>query len=157
METKTNSVIDNIDSFSGKYEFLSMEYPCEIKYGNETYNNAFSLLYSFKTNNDNVKRKIAKLSSLKARQKVAKLTAADINESYEDDKNKYLEITVRAKFDCNPEFKKLLIKTYPAKLINNLNYRDEWLGLRYGKGDNELGKLLTKLRLEYLKKNRKGD
>ena len=137
-----------ITKFEGTYGFLSLEFPCEIMYNGETYSSAAVLFYAMRAENKNSRRKIMNLSSNKARQKSAALPP---NPDYDENREYYLEEACRAKFESNTTLKAWLIKTAPVKLINTVTHRDTWIGVKAdGKGSNMLGKVLMKIRDEYL-------
>lgn len=136
---------NKIEKFDGEYNFLSLEYPCEITYEGIKFNNAATLLYALKSDYDlGSMRKYARLSPAKARQKAAK----EINYDFEDNLSHYVYVACRAKFNSNPELKKKLKDTKDAKLINVVPYNDSRLGVYMGRGDNLLGKTLMDIRDE---------
>lgn len=147
MARVNNSIpISEITKFEGKWEFLSNEYTCEVKYENYTFQSAASLFYALKATDKGAFRKFQKLSPLKAKSKMQLLPP---NEEYENNKEEYLMKAVKAKFDSNPNLIKLLLKTGNAKLLNNVTHLDDWIGIRKDKGYNALGKVLMRLREEY--------
>lgn len=139
-----------ISSFTGKHSFLSMEYGCEIKMFDATFNSAAALFYSFKTNDIKSRRKYARLSPNKARSKAALVQSDD----FDDNKYDYLKIVIHEKFKQNPHLAKLLIDTYPDELVNNITYYDTWMGIQYGKGKNALGKALMEERNDLMKSDK---
>lgn len=142
VSSKPNDIV----KFEGKYEFLSNEYNCEVKYENYVFQSAAALFYALKAIDKGAFRKFQRMSPLKAKSKMQLLPP---NEDYEEHKEYYLEKAVRAKFDSNPNLVKLLLKTGEAKLLNNVTHLDDWIGIRKDKGYNALGKVLMKLRDEY--------
>ena len=139
-----------IAEFKGEYAFLSADYPCEIIVDGITYTSATNLFCALKATSDGMKKKIARLSPNKARQKCAMLPP---NEYYENNKEACYRMANTAKFDQNPELKKKLLETGDSKLINTVTYRDEWAGVRGGTGKNVLGKVLMELRDMYREEN----
>lgn len=138
-----------ITEFKGAHDFLALEFPCQITYEGVEYANAATLFYSLRATNERSRERIARLSPLKARQKSSALPG---NPEYDDNREYYLKLACRAKFDANPTLKALLLKTANRQLVNNVTHRDDWIGVRLdGRGENALGKVLMDLREEYAK------
>ena len=138
-----------ITKFEGAHEFLALEFQCKIVYEDVEYSNAATLFYSLRATNERSRERIARLSPLKARQKSSALPE---NPDYDDNREYYLRLANKAKFDANPTLKTLLLKTANRKLVNNVTHRDSWIGVRPdGRGDNALGNVLMDLREEYAK------
>ena len=131
-----------ISSFSDEYEFLSLDYPCNIDYEGITFKNAAILLYALKSNDKGSMRKYARLSSNKARQKAAK----QMNDEYDYNFRKYVYKVCKLKFMQNEDLANKLKATDSDTLINTLTYNDTKLGIYMGKGENILGKVLMKIR-----------
>ena len=138
-----------IAEFKGEYE-LSADYPCNIIINGITYTSATSYFCALKAVSPGMRKKIARLSPNKARQKCALLPT---NEDYEQNKETYYFMANAAKFDQNPELKEKLLATGEGKLINTVTYRDEWAGVRGETGKNMLGKVLMDLREKYREEN----
>ena len=145
---------ESIKKFTGQYEFLSLEFPCKILYEDEEYSTAAVLFYAMRTDNKRARIRIARLSPLKAR---SKSLALPENPEYDNNRESYLYKANKEKFDANPTLKALLIKTHPKELINTVTHFDDWIGVssRNGKGYNALGKVLMKLRQEYVNESPK--
>lgn len=141
--------LTEITSFTKKFEFLSNEYNCVVKYDDYIFQSSASLFYAFKAVDKGSFMKFQRLSPIKARAKAQKL----VNDDWEENKEFYLEKALRAKFDSNPDLKAQLLKTGKATLLNNVTHLDDWIGIRNDKGYNALGKALMKLREEYKEEN----
>lgn len=138
-----------ITNFEGAYEFLALEFPCKVTYEGVEYANAATLFYSLRATNERSREKIARLSPMKARQKSSALPE---NPDYDDNREFYLRLANKVKFDSNLTLKTLLMKTVGRKLVNNVTHRDTWIGVRPdGRGENALGNALMDLREEYAK------
>lgn len=138
--------LTEITSFTNRFEFLSNEYNCTVKYKDYTFQSSASLFYAFKAiGNIGSFMKFQRLNPAKARAKAQKI----VNEEWEENKEFYLEKAIRAKFDSNPELVKQLLRTGNATLLNNVTHLDDWIGIRKDRGYNALGKVLMKLREEY--------
>ena len=137
-----------IYKFDGPYAFLTLEYPCNVVYDDHIYGNAAVLFYALRATNERSRMKIAKLSTNKARQKSSALPE---NPEYDDNREYFLKMVVKAKFDTNPDLRAKLLETKPKELVNTVSYLDDWIGIREtnGRGDNMLGKVLMEVRDEY--------
>ena len=136
-----------IKGFVGDYSFLSNEYNCQIFIEEDqlTYSNVESALIAQKSDDPGTRRKFSRLNALKARKKSSNIPE---NYDWEKNKDKIMMDILRIKFKKNNELGKKLIETYPAELINEVSYNDEYYGVRYGNGQNKLGKMLEKIRDE---------
>ena len=137
-------MIQTISSFTGDYEFLSLEYPCDIKYEGIVFKNAATLLYALKSDDVGSMRKYARLSTSKARQKAAK----ENNETYDTNFEDYVRKVCKLKFSQHGDLANKLKDTHPYTLVNMLKYNDTKLGIYMGRGENLLGKVLADIREE---------
>lgn len=137
-----------IYKFDGPYAFLALEHPCQVVYDDHIYGNAAVLFYALRATTERSRMKIARLSTNKARQKSSALPD---NPEYDDNREYFLKLAVKAKFDSHPALRAKLLKTRPKELINTVTYLDNWIGVREsnGRGDNMLGKVLMEVRDEY--------
>lgn len=148
MSQQINLTPEKITQFTKEYEFLSNEYTCNVEYDGFTFQSAATLFYAFKAKSEGSFKKFQRLNPLKARTKMQKMES---NDDYEANKKHYLKEAVRAKFNSNPDLKKLLVDTGRARLINTVTHMDTWIGVRNGIGENMLGRVLEELRDEYKK------
>lgn len=146
---KYNKDNNKIESFTGKYSFLSMEYPCEFFMDAIKFKTVSAAYYAQKSQDINAWNKFARLNPNKARQKAAMLLDTDIWETY---RFEYLYKANKAKFDSSQLLKDQLCETKGKLLLNKVPYKEEYLGIFNGNGKNVLGKVLMKLRDEYLEK-----
>ena len=136
-----------IAEFKGEYEFLSADYPCKIVDSDGIeYESVTCYFVALKATSVGMKKKIARLSPNKARQKSAMLPP---NQDYDENKTYYYYLANKAKFDQHEDLKEKLLNTGDSKLINSVTYRDEWAGVRGATGKNKLGIVLMKIREEY--------
>jgi len=141
-----------IDSFIDQYEFLRLDYNCDFEMDGIMFHSASAAYYCQKNPDKNSWVKFARLNPNKAREKAKKLPNT---EEYEENKIDYLYKANKAKFDYNLILQTQLVNTKDKELINNVSYRDEFLGVYQGKGANILGKILMKLRSHYIKEREK--
>ena len=143
----TNTNNSAIKGFTGEYDFLSMEYPCEFFMEGVKFKSASAAFYAQKNPDINSWNKFARLNPNNARQKASNLPTTD---EYLNNREFYLYRANKAKFDNSVTLKTSLCNTGTKKLVNVVPYNDEWLGVYKGKGHNMLGRVLMKIRSEYL-------
>ncbi|MGX8680786.1 MAG: NADAR family protein, partial [bacterium] len=73
-----------------------------------------------------------------------------LRDDWEQVKDRIMEEIVLAKFQQNPELKAQLLATGDAMLEEGNQWHDDYWGvdLRTGRGQNRLGRILMKVRLE---------
>lgn len=139
--------MEKVCGFTGEYDFLNNDYSCKIFCPEDglTYSNVSAALIAYKTNDIGTRRKIARLNGAKARKKKALLYG---NPDYEDKKDEILYNLLYIKFSTNNKLKEKLLNTKNMELLNIVSYPDREYGIYLGNGDNNLGKMLMKLRTE---------
>jgi predicted NAD-dependent protein-ADP-ribosyltransferase YbiA (DUF1768 family) len=127
-----------------KYEFLSNDYPCQIylEWDDLAYNNVTSALIAQKSEDKGTRRKFTRLNGMKARKKESSIPD---NPEWEEKKDELLFGILMAKFKST-ELKNKLLSTGNKKLVNVTTYPDPNYGVRDGRGENRLGKLLEEVR-----------
>lgn len=143
-----NEVVNDnkfITSFTGKYEFLSNEFECEIPIedDNLVFTNVTSALIASKSNDIGTRRKFTRFSANKARKKESNIPD---NDYWEENKDDIMYNLIYIKFTHNKELQKKLLDTEPYKLVNSVTYPDTYYGVRFGEGRNMLGHILMKVR-----------
>lgn len=144
-EKKERERMENaIKVFRGDYFFLSNFYKCEVTYKGVTFLNTeaafqgqkdLSRTLEFKDLTPGSARKLGKTVNLRS--------------DWEKVKLRIMEEILRCKFDQNNDLKEKLINTGDRLLIETNNWNDTYWGVCKDKGQNNLGKLLMKLRQEY--------
>ena len=86
-------------------------------------------------------------TAVEAKRAGKKLTMRD---DWDAVKLEVMDTIVRDKFYRNATLAKLLIQTAPAEIIEENNWGDTFWGVCNGVGDNNLGKILMKVRAEQL-------
>lgn len=131
-----------IDSFSGKYAFLSNFYPAQIRYGG-IYPTAEHAYQAIKTTSLKERFEIAQLATpYQAKRAGKKVT---LRADWEDVKLQVMEEILVIKF-FNEELAEQLIATGVQMLIEGNNWGDTFWGVCNGKGQNNLGRLLICIR-----------
>lgn len=133
-----------INEFEGDYYFLSNFYPCQIIYNGYMFKSSESAFQSAK----DLSRQIEFESLTPGR---AKKLGKQVNlrPDWEEIKNSVMEDILRIKFN-KIRLKEKLVSTYPRELIEGNNWNDTYWGVCNGKGKNNLGKILMKLRKEII-------
>lgn len=136
-----------IDSFRGKYYFLSNFYPAKVTYEGFTYKNNEAAFQAQKVLSIDGKSAFTKLSPADAKKKGRRVR---LRPDWEQVKDGIMEEIVRAKFTQNPDLKQQLLLTGNAELIEGNTWNDCYWGVdaRSGIGQNHLGKILMKVREE---------
>ena len=139
----TQMTIDTIDSFTGKYAFLSNFYASEVRLGGQV---ALTVEHAFQA---------AKAVRYADRLKILDAPTPTLSKRYgrrvmlrddwEDIKLWVMEDLLRQKFR-RQDLKRSLLATGDATLIEGNWWGDEFWGVCEGKGENNLGKLLMTIR-----------
>lgn len=137
----------NITSFRGDYDFLSNFYEAGIDYDGIHYLNSEAAFQAQKCLKDEEKREFSNLSAAKAKQKGRQVA---LRADWEEVKIGIMEEIVRCKFAQNPHLTDRLLRTGNRKLVEGNTWHDTYWGVdaATGKGENNLGKILMKIREE---------
>ena len=136
-----------IDSFRGKYYFLSNFFPAEVTYNGLTYQNNEAAFQAQKTYS---KEERIEFTTLEPRDAKRRGRRVRLRRDWEQVKDRIMEEIVRAKFSQNGELKEQLLATGDAQLVEGNRWNDRYWGvdIRSGVGENHLGKILMKVRSE---------
>ena len=135
-----------IRKFTGKYNFLSNYYEHNFKYGGHMFRNSEA---AFQSQKDPTKsHKFVNLSANDAKSLGHKVK---LRSDWETVKDSIMEDVLRAKFS-DKCLKDKLMATHPCKLFEGNTCGDMYWGIDIdlGIGENKLGKILMKLRSEYI-------
>ena len=141
------TTISTIDSFRGKYYFLSNFFPAEVTYNGLTYQNNEAAFQAQKTYS---KEERIEFTTLEPRDAKRRGRRVRLRKDWEQVKDRIMEEIVRAKFSQNEELKEQLLATGDAQLVEGNRWNDRYWGvdIRSGVGQNHLGKILMKVRSE---------
>lgn len=155
-----------IDKFDGRYRFLSNFYPCDIEYQGIQYPSNESFYVAMKINDmqiidgktmtvNDVREYISTIKNpAEVKRFGRKLT---LRKDWNDIKIKVMEYGVRQKFNKNEALKELLMQTGSEELIEGNYWHDVFWGVcscsKCNKGENNLGKILMKVRDELISKD----
>lgn len=135
---------DAIRKFREDYYFLSNFYKCKVTYNGITYENSEA---AFQAQKDlSRSEEFASLCPGKAK-KLGK--QVNLRKDWEKVKIGIMYDLLKCKFDQNPELKEKLLETGDRLLIESNNHHDTFWGVCKEKGQNNLGKLLMRLRKSY--------
>lgn len=142
METEEHGKM--IDSFRGEYHFLSNFYPCTIKVGDFLFpsvENAYQAMKTIPMNGAMFE------SILPGEAKILGNRVGVLRKDWEDVKVGIMEDLLRIKFS-SPLMKVKLISTGDEELVERNRWGDTFWGIYNGEGENNLGRLLMKIRGE---------
>ncbi len=129
--------------FKDNYFFLSNFYTCKLTYDGLTYFNSEAAFQAQKTLDRNERIKFTAVRPGEAKRLGRRLK---LRTDWEDIKVSIMYDICLAKFTQNPELKKALISTGDMYLEEGNDWGDKFWGTVDGKGENNLGKILMKIR-----------
>ena len=137
--------MEKIESFRDEYFFLSNFYLCKVTIDGVTYSSGEAAFQAQKCVKKEEKDRFVELSPAQAKRYGKRV---ELRPDWEDVKLSIMETVVTAKFTQNPDLTTKLIETGDAELIEGNHWRDYFWGMCNGKGKNNLGKILMKIRDE---------
>lgn len=147
-----------IDSFRGKYAFLSNFYPSEISipyrylggYENIVYPTVEHAFQAAKTTDIEWKLRIANASSPALAKRLGRKVPLDSEwthyKRWNDRRQTVMKVFLVKKFMSIPELRTKLADTGDEELIEGNTWNDTYWGVCRGVGENHLGKLLMEVR-----------
>lgn len=140
--------MNKISKFIGKYRFLSnfyVEFPIFVEYNGKRYRSVEHAFQSAKCVNESDKDLFLVIESPMDAKFFGK--RVDLRPDWETIKLKVMEDCIRSKFK-NKKLAKKLIDTGDSVLEEGNNWNDTFWGVCNGIGENNLGKILMKVRGE---------
>lgn len=134
-----------IDSFRGEYFFLSNFCEVPVMYDGITYLNNEAAFQAQKTLNKEQRLDFAMLNPSQAKKKGRSVS---LRPDWEEIKINVMYEICKAKFTQNENLKRSLLNTGNTELIEGNNWGDKIWGQVNGIGENNLGKILMKIREE---------
>lgn len=134
-----------IDSFNGKYKFLSNFAPCKVTYEGIEYPSTEHAYQAAKTTDASVRRQFRDCATAGDSKKLGRKIV--LRSDWESIKLDVMEQILRLKF-AQADFKRALLNTGDEELVEGNWWNDTFWGICKGKGQNHLGKLLMKIRKE---------
>jgi len=152
-----------IDSFSGRWRFLSNFYPAKIEHQGITYPTVEHYYVAMKVKNDQqIDGKF--ITYIDCRELIAKMPADQagkvkqfgkiikVRKDWDDVKLDVMLWGVREKFK-HEDLKEMLLATGDEELVEGNWWNDTYWGICKGEGENNLGKILMKVRNELQQQN----
>lgn len=136
-----------IESFRDEYFFLSNFYPVEIKLDGIVYPNAETAFQAQKTLDVEERRKFSMLKNPVQAKRLGR--KVKLRDDWEEVKLDIMTEIVSQKFLQNPYLLEKLIATGNEELVEGNKWGDRFWGVCKGKGQNNLGKILMKIRDVY--------
>lgn len=152
-----------INSFTGRWRFLSNFYPVTIEHQGIKYPSVEHYYVAMKIKNDQqIDGKY--LSYVDCRELIAKMNdpakvkqfgkVLKLRKDWDDVKLDVMLWGIREKFK-NEELKELLLSTEGEELVESNWWGDKFWGVSKGEGENHLGKILMRVREELIKVEKK--
>lgn len=133
-----------ITSFSGTHRFLSNFFPSPIKWRGKYWATVEHAYQAAKAEDVKEAEDIRRAKTPGKAKRLGR--QIKIRSDWDKIKLQIMEELVEAKFTSNPKLADLLIKTGDQKLIEGNNWNDTFWGVCRGKGRNELGRILMRIR-----------
>lgn len=134
----------NITSFHGENRWLSNFWPVKVSFDGITYNSVEHAYQAAKTDNPTLRAIYMNCTAAAAKRTGRTFL---IREDWEQMKLGVMENLLRQKFTHSPLREKLLA-TGNCKIVEGNTWGDVFWGVCKGKGENNLGKLIMKIRGE---------
>jgi ribA/ribD-fused uncharacterized protein len=136
---------DTIERFSDEFAFLSNFHEAHVEYEGITYPSVEHAFQAAKTNDEQERKMIREaLSAGKAKRLGKKVK---LRKDWELVKIGIMEELIRKKF-MNKQLREMLLKTGDKILIEGNDWNDTFWGVCNGKGQNNLGLIIMKIRGE---------
>lgn len=136
-----------ITVFRGAYAFLSNFYESPMIFHGISYQSAEAAFQAQKCLTDEEKQEFTEVTPTKAKRKGRQVS---LRSDWEEVRVGLMEEIIRAKFTENETLKAMLLATGDAELKEGNTWNDTFWGIdsKTGKGENNLGKILMKVRGE---------
>ena len=147
------AIFKETPSFRGEFAFLSNFHNAPTPFEGITYPTSEHAYQAAKTLDPKIRETIKNLDTPGKTKRFAR--NIQLRPGWEKIKVGIMEKVVKSKFDNNPELMNKLLQTKRNKisLVENNTWGDRFWGVSGGKGENKLGKILTKVREENWKKS----
>lgn len=147
MNKHTPITPSSIRDFHGPYAFLSNFYTVNIPYQGKTYPSVEHAFQAAKCVHESDKIRIQQAPTPGIAKRIGRRVS--LIPHWDETRISVMETLLREKFK-DPVLQNRLIKTAPATLIEGNHWNDTFWGVCNDVGENHLGKLLMKIRNEYL-------
>lgn len=133
--------------FRDEYFFLSNFYPVDIKINGIVYPNAEAAFQAQKTLDVEERRKFSMLKNPVQAKRLGR--KVKLRDDWEEVKLDIMTEVVSQKFLQHPHLIEMLLQTGDEELVEGNKWGDRFWGVCKGKGQNNLGKILMKIRKSY--------
>ena len=137
------SAPERIDRFRGEHAFLSNFHRAPFKWQGKVWPSAESTFQAAKTLDDRERERIRTAPSPAAAKRLGR--RADLRPDWEHVKDDVMHSVLLAKFAV-PELRDALLATGDAELVEGNTWGDTYWGVCGGKGRNQLGRTLMRIR-----------
>lgn len=134
---------ERVTQFRGKHYFLSNFFSADVEYDGVRFENNEAAFQAQKQ-----PERAHEFASLPPNEAKRLGRRVKLRPDWESVKQRVMEGVVRAKFEQHPKLREQLIRTGDIELVEGNNWGDTYWGVCFGKGRNELGKILMKVRRE---------
>jgi len=137
-----------ITSFKGEYAFLSNFFPASVPVGGKTYPTVEHAFQAAKTNDEEWKERIRLIPATQAGKAKRMGRKVPLIEGWNEMRVGVMTSLVRRKFWVNDALCGLLLATGDKELYEGNTWNDTFWGICNGVGENNLGKILMRVRKE---------
>lgn len=134
-----------IDSFKGEFGFLSNFHPAPVRFEGRSYETVEHAYQAAKTLNESSRELIANAGNPAKAKRLGR--AVEMRPDWESLRLEVMLDLIRQKFS-NPFLREALLATGDAELIEGNHWNDTFWGVCRGVGENNLGKIIMKVRSE---------
>jgi ribA/ribD-fused uncharacterized protein len=139
-----------IDNFSGQYEFLSNFHPSPITYSGDEFATAEHAFQASKTGNSEQREKVRTAKTPGEAKRLGKKVT--LRPDWNSIRLRIMSEILRKKFAPGTNLAKQLVETGDVRLVEGNTWNDKFWGICKGIGYNHLGQILMEIRAE-LKSN----
>ena len=139
--------MNKILGFKDKYRFLSNFYFSSVEFDNVVYPTLEHAYQASKTKSSKWRRRILNLDGPGKAKKFVRQENFPFDSDFHNKKIEIMEMLVREKFKNN-NLKQQLLETGDSYIEETNEHKDDFWGVYKGKGENNLGKILMKIRDE---------
>jgi hypothetical protein len=136
-----------IDRFSDAYRWLSNFWPCKVEYEGVIYPSVENAYHAAKTTDIEARKKFETISAKEAKKEGRKVS---LRPDWEETKVETMWKLVMSKFSNDENLMWKLIMTHDTQLVEGNTWGDTFWGVCFGKGRNELGRILMAVRHDLL-------
>lgn len=134
-----------VNSFAGRYNFLSNFFDAPVTYNGITYRNNEAAFQAQKATCHRLQQDFSDLQPGQAKRKGRRVALRD---DWEQVKDRIMYEICRCKFEQNQDCLNRLIATGEEELVEGNIWNDTYWGVCNGVGENHLGKILMRIRTE---------